>query len=57
MQYKYVKNEDGITNSDKIIIGIDEQGAILWIPNDPSNTDWQKFQVWLSENNTPLAAD
>jgi hypothetical protein len=24
------------------------------VPNDPDNTDWQQYQIWLSEGNTPL---
>lgn len=25
-----------------------------WIPNDPVNKDWKRFQQWLAEGNTPL---
>ena len=34
--------------------GVITQADNASIPNDPENTDWQQYQVWLSEGNTPL---
>jgi hypothetical protein len=34
------------------VIRVDEQGTWL-IPDDPANTDWQAYQAWLAEGNTP----
>ena len=29
----------------------------IWIPQDPDNTDYQKYLEWLAEGNEPLPAE
>ncbi len=42
-----------LTNSSSIIRVDDD----VWIPDDPSNTDYAAYLLWLSEGNTPEPAD
>ena len=40
-----------LTNGSSVIRE-DERGNWI-IPDDPANTDWQAYQAWLAEGNTP----
>jgi len=53
MEYNYQYLFDTVTGaiSTEVIKRLPDGANI---PNDPSNTDWQAYQVWLSEGNQPL---
>ena len=53
MEYNYqqILNETTGQINPNFILRLPDQANI---PNDPENTDWQAYQTWLSEGNTPL---
>jgi len=53
MEYNYRYMVDPVTKqiTDLCIARLPDGAGI---PNDPENTDWQQYQVWLSEGHTPL---
>jgi hypothetical protein len=50
INYQQVANIDKTINQ-SLIVKLPDQ---LWIPNDPENTDWQAYQLWIAAGNTPL---
>jgi hypothetical protein len=57
MQYKYKPFDPTAVFG---IIRLEDDGISTFIPAEPANADWVKFQDWLAqdpENNLPLPAD
>ena len=50
----YQQINDLITNAPSCIKRLADNA---FIPFDPANTDYQAYLAWLSEGNTPIAAD
>ena len=53
MSYTYQLKNDSISGKLSNILRSDN----VWIPIDPSNTDYQAYLAWVAEGNTPLPAD
>jgi hypothetical protein len=53
MEYNYQELIDWVTKlpSTEQILRLPDNAVI---PNDPENTDWQAYQAWLAQGNTPL---
>jgi hypothetical protein len=51
MEYNY---QQYLKSDGTLADGIIRLPDYAFIPNDPDNADWQQYQVWLSEGNTPL---
>ena len=52
--YKLIKNyKTGIVD----VVNKQIDGAVLSIPFDPANTDYQEYLKWVAEGNEPLPAE
>lgn len=49
--YQQMYNLDGETIDTNMVKRLPDN---TYIPNNPENTDWQAYQAWLAEGNTPL---
>jgi hypothetical protein len=55
MIYRELKDCFGKLSS--TIIRTNENGTESFIPNDPANVDWQAYQKWLADGNTPVVVE
>ena len=46
MEYKFEISE---LTGEELLVGIAEDGKILWIPKDPANSDYQAYLASLEE--------
>lgn len=57
MNYKFIKDRQTGSNDTTAIQRINDNGTQCTIPFDEANTDYQTYLLWISEGNTPEAAD
>lgn len=50
----YVKTTDA---KGEYVLRVNEDGSKTAFPFNPANTDYQAYQAWLAEGNTPEPAD
>jgi len=46
-----------ILNTPQIFLEVEIDGQWWGVPQDPANTDYQEYLLWLEEGNTPLPPD
>jgi hypothetical protein len=44
---------DAIEGKLKLIQGIDLNGVVWTIPEDPANSEYQKYLTWVADGNEP----
>lgn len=54
INYQYLISPFTQEIATECISKLNDNVQVCVIPNDLDNTDWQQYQVWLSEGNTPL---